>query len=41
MSPRSVESYVRDARDFLLWAQGAKRTNPTAWQRSDVVANLA
>lgn len=41
MSPRSVESYVRDARDFLLWAQRGKRTNPKAWERSDVVANLA
>jgi integrase/recombinase XerD len=41
MSPMSVESYVRDARDFLLWAQRGKRTNPKAWERGDVVANLA
>lgn len=41
MSPRSIESYVRDARDFLLWAQRGKRMNPKVWKRSDVVANLA
>lgn len=41
MSPRSIESYVRDARDFLLWAQRGKRMNPKDWGRSDVVANLA
>ncbi len=40
LSAHSVESYGRDVRAFLGWAQGEGRAEPGGWDRSTVVAHL-